>query len=68
MYRQAVGRKLRPGIVLAALVTSPVSGAGLEFVVRNPKGAVTSLSATTNGEGVASVKLRLKPRAQQTSN
>jgi uncharacterized protein YfaS (alpha-2-macroglobulin family) len=38
----------------------PVSGASVKFTVRDPTGKVTTLSATTNSSGTATVKLQLK--------
>jgi hypothetical protein len=39
-----------------------VAGASVSFAVRNPTGLATTLSSTTDSQGVASAKLRLKPK------
>jgi hypothetical protein len=40
--------------------SAPVAGAVVRFTITDPKGAVTSLSGTTNSSGIVTVKDRLK--------
>ena len=40
----------------------PASGISVKFTLVSPSGGTTTLSGTTNGSGVATVKGRLKPR------
>jgi hypothetical protein len=42
--------------------SNPVSGAKVTFTVKNPLGKTTTSSATTSSSGVATLKLRMKPK------
>jgi uncharacterized protein YfaS (alpha-2-macroglobulin family) len=43
--------------------TVPATGVPVTFTITNPKGAVTTMSATTGSSGVATVKIRLNGKA-----